>query len=485
MFYRRLIQLASVGLCLAVSARAEENVWPLFVSRSSPTAEEVVSEQYLGPLFFHRSDGVRDASGFRPLFLTQRTGDKVETDILYPFFMWKRQPGYSSFSFFHLLEHRTNEGAEAPTDQTFNVWPFYFSRKSDDPAKSYEALFPLGGTTKNRLGRERIHFVLFPFYLETLKAGRTVKHTPWPFIRNYTGPGYAGFEFWPFYGRNTHVGDYDHRFFLWPLVNYSADHLSAPVPDERLAVLPFYSRLTGPGYVSETYLWPFFGYTHRTQPDTYDEQRYFWPFLVQGRGSERRVNRWAPFYSHTVTKSQEKTWMLWPLHRHLRWRDASLQHDKTQFLYFLYWSLEQHSLTNPSAAPAYKRHLWPLLTAWDNGAGREQVQVLSPFEPLFQHNAKIRQLWTPLFALYQYDRQPDGSERHAYLWNAITWRRSPDSREFHLGPLFDLRGGTEGKRWSVGCGLFGGQRTATGRWRPFLFDFRMKAANKAASAKSP
>jgi hypothetical protein len=152
---------------------------------------------------------------------------------------------------------------------------------------------------------------------------------------------------------------------------------------------------------------------------------------------------------------------------------------------FLYWSLEQRSLTNPAAAPARKTHLWPLLTAWDNGAGREQVQVLSPFEVLFQQNTKIRNLWTPLFALYQYDRQPNATVRHAFLWNAITFRSSPDSKEFHLGPLFDVKRDPERKRWSIGCGLFGFQRAAGGSWRPFLFDFRPKAANKAGSAASP
>jgi len=484
MFFRRLVLLASVSLSLAASGLAEENVWPLFVvRRDQPGTAE--SAQYAGPLFFHQSDGTKDVRGFRPLFLTTRTGAAVEKDILYPLFTWRSQPGYTSFSFFRLVDRQSRAGGTAPPDGIFDIWPVYLSRHSSDPDKSYQAFFPLGGTVKNRLGKNRISFVLFPLYMQTEKAGRTVTHTPWPLIRSYDGPGYEGFEFWPLFGRNTRAGHYDHRFYLWPVGHYSVDNLSAPVPDKRIAVLPFYARLTGPGYISETYAWPFFGYTHRTQPDVYDERRYLWPFLVQGRGSERLVNRWAPFYTHSVIKSHEKTWYLWPVYRHQRWRDNGLQHEKSQFLFFLYSSLEQRSLKNPAAAPARKTHLWPLLTAWDNDAGREQVQVLSPFEALFQQNNKIRQLWTPLFALYQYDRQPDTTVRHAFLWNAITWRRSPASREFHLGPLFDLKQDAERKRWSIGCGLFGFQRAAGGNWHPFLFDFRLKAANKASSAASP
>jgi hypothetical protein len=485
MSLRRLIQLAGASLCLLLSGRAEENVWPLAVTRSDQTGTAEWA-QYVGPIFFHRhqTDG-KDIRGFRPLFLTTRTGEAVERNLFYPLFTWKSQPGYSSFSFFHLIEHQSNAGDTRPRNDRFDIWPVYFSRHASDPEKSYQAFFPIGGTLKNRLGRERISFVLWPLYMQTEKKGRVVTNTPWPIIRSYSGPGYDGFEVWPLFGRNTHAGDYDHRFYLWPLFHYSLDNMAAPVPDKRVVAIPFYASASGPGYISQTYVWPFFGYTHRTQPDVYDERRYFWPFLVQGRGSERMVNRWAPFYTHSIVKGNEKTWYLFPLYRHMDWQSDGLQQDKRQFLFFLYWSLQQRSLTNPAAAPAHKTHVWPLFTSWDNGAGRRQVQALSPFEVLFSRNEKIRQLWSPLFALYQYDRQPDTTVRHTFLWNAITWRRSPDSREFHLGPLFETKQDPELKRWSIGCGLFGFRRATGGSWRPFLFDFRPKAANKASSAASP
>jgi hypothetical protein len=250
----------------------------------------------------------------------------------------------------------------------------------------------------------------------------------------------------------------------------------------KVGFLPFYTRDTGPGYISETYGWPFFGYSDRTAPYRYHETRYFWPLLVQGEGDNRHVNRWAPLYSHSVIKGYDKTWYAWPLYRHVQWEADELAQQKDQLLFFLYWSLEQRSLTNPSAAPAKKTHLWPLFSAWDNGAGRRQVQALSPFEVFFPNNEKVRQLWTPLFALYRYDHQPDESVRHALLWNAITWRRSVTEREFHLGPLYRSRtDAAGGRRWALGLGLVGAERDpATGRWRPFLFDFA-RPANTTSS----
>src|SRR6187402_2822970 len=106
MFFRRLVQLISLSLLWTASGWAEENVWPLFVIRHDQP-DTVESAQYVGPLFFRRTDGTQEIQGFRPLFLTTRTGEKVEKNILYPLFTWHGQPGYSSFTFFHLVERRS------------------------------------------------------------------------------------------------------------------------------------------------------------------------------------------------------------------------------------------------------------------------------------------------------------------------------------------------------------------------------------------
>ena len=247
----------------------------------------------------------------------------------------------------------------------------------------------------------------------------------------------------------------------------------------------FYSKDTGPGYIRENYAWPFFGYTHRTAPYQYDEQRYFWPLLVQGRGDERLVNRWAPFYTHSNIKGFDKTWLLWPLYRHQRWSADGVAQQKHQFLFFLYWSLEQKSLTNPAATPAHKTHLWPLFSAWDNGAGRRQVQALSPLEVFLPGNEPVRQLWSPLFAVYRYERSNDDA-RHSLFWNAVTYRHSPAATEFHLGPLFSVQANAETRRIAFGHGLFGWQRRpGEHHGRLFLFDFHPKAAIKTNQAAPP
>lgn len=466
MFSRRLIWLLRAACLLTVTLQAdEENGWPLYVRRDDPAAG-TGSIEVLGPLFFTRTSPAMEQKGLRPLYLSTVADGVTQGSFLYPFFTWRREEGYRTFSFFQLVNSRVDAENAAHPDDHFDVWPFYFSRDAADPADSYRALLPLGGTLINRFGKDRISFVLWPLYVHTEKNGRQITHAPWPFLRFIGGEGYHGFEFWPLFGRSAHDGDYDRQFALWPLIYKSTTNLSEATPDVQIGALPFYARGTGPGYISETYLWPFFGYTHRSAPYHYDEQRYFWPLLVQAKGDDRLVNRWAPLYTHSVIKGTDKTWVLWPLYRNQRWSADGVAQEKNQFLFFLWWSLEQHSLANPAAAPAHKTHLWPLYSAWDNGAGRRQVQALSPFEVFFPNNETVRQLWSPLFALYRYERNPDASVRHSLLWKAVTWRRTPESREFHLGPI-------------------GWKRLAGERGRFFLFDFRPKATTLKANQATP
>lgn len=486
MFSRRLVWPLCAALLAAAALRAEEqNGWPLLVRQTPPDAA-VPSEQYFGPLIFSKQVPDGEIEGFRPFYLRAQAGAKESHAFLYPFFSWERQPGYRKFSFFQLINLRHTDEPGRATEESFDVWPFYFSKETGDPATTYHAVFPVAGTVKCRFGKDALTWYLFPLYLHSEKAGLEVTTAPWPFLTFIRGAGHHGFEFWPLFGHRGRPNDYDRQFYVWPLIYKSAKHLDEPVPTVNLGFLPFYTRDTGPGLISENYAWPFFGYTHRTQPYRYDEQRYFWPFFVQGKGDQRDVNRWAPFYTHSVIKGYDKTWVAWPLFRHAKWEDGDIAQEKNQLLYFLYWSQTQRSLTNPAAAPANKRHLWPLFSSWDNGAGRRQVQVLSPLEIFLPTNDVIRQLYTPLFALYRYDQQDAATKRHSLLWNAITWRRSATDRAIHVGPLLSMEDAPDRKRVAFGAGLFGWQRLAgETRSRFFLFDFQRKPVNTKAATSTP
>ena len=486
MFSRIPAWLIPAILLFAPLRGEEQNAWPLAVVQKLPDGA-VTSAEYIGPLFFdYRGPGEPHETGFRPFYLRSQTDGVENNYLLYPFFKWRKESGYSSFSFFQLANESREHAAGQPTIYAFDVWPFYFSRDTGQPETSYKALFPIAGTIKQRLGYDRIHFVLFPLYGDFEQKGSHTIHAPWPFLRFIHGAGDHGFQFWPLFGHRGRPGDYSSEFYLWPLIYKSTKNLSEPQPDIKWGVLPFYARATAPGRIDETYLWPFFGYSHQTSPVKYDSRRYFWPFLVQGRGDVRYINRWAPVYTHSVIKGYDKTWIAWPLFRHATWQDGGIAQEQNQVLFFLYWSLTQRSTTNPSAPPAHKTHLWPLFSSWNNGAGLRQLQVLSPFEVIFPGNEPIRLLYTPLFAIYRFDQRAPDDTRHSVLFSLLSWKNSPSEKEFHLGPLLSRRSSADYSRIALGLGLFSWRRgPESPRWKFSMFDFHSHSAPAVSAAPSP
>lgn len=484
---------------LTLEARATEyNAWPFWVGETAgETAEPVNDWTAVGPLFFHQDlpapgAPAQTAGGFRPLYVQKSnvSENKYEGYFLYPLFTYRSTPYGHRWSLFSLINRYTDTasgptatGAQPPRPQGFDLWPVYFSRQTGDPATSYHAVFPLYGSVEHRFGMDRLSWALFPLYARFEKRHVSTTTAPWPFIKVLQGEGNHGFEFWPLFGWRAKEGAYREQFYLWPFFYKDEHALWQPKPDLNLGLLPFYARLSTPSVTSETYLWPFFGYTERIAPVHYHETDYFWPFLVQGRGDNAYVNRWGPFYTHSIRKGVDKTWVLWPLWCHRTWTDAGLNQTQNRFVWFFYHSTEQRSARNPALPSAHKTHLWPLVSVWDNGAGRKQVQALSPFAPLFPSNEPVQLVWDPLFALYRYDREAPGDSRHALLWNFISYRHAPGQREFHLGPIVSVDTGIAANRIALGCGLFGLKReTPESHWRFFFFEFKRYAV-KAAPAQ--
>ncbi|MBI5382192.1 MAG: hypothetical protein HZA31_09865 [Opitutae bacterium] len=492
-----LVRLGLAAAAFALSAKAvERNAWPLVVTQED-AAGQVISRQGGGPLVFAqpRAEGGR-AEGFRPLYLLRKdaAGATREVDLLYPVFTYRTDAGTYRWSLLSLINQSGRlADAPAPTPQTaepeaFDVWPFYFSRQTGDPATSYRALFPLAGTVLNRFGNDRMEWWLFPLYGRFQKGEKVVHTMPWPFVKTIAGGGHRGFALWPLFGDREQAGVSRSQFFLWPLVYKDESRLDQPVPTVSLGALPFYARHTSADTNGETYLWPFFGYTDRTAPYRYHQTDWFWPLFVQGRGDQRYRNRWAPFYTHSIMKGYDKTWVLWPVWRQARWTEAGLAQEKTQVLFVVYWSLRQSDPAHPQRAAAEKTHLWPLFSAWDNGAGRRQFQLLSPFEVFFPHNEAVRLSYSPLFALYRFDQRAPGDTRQSWLWDAVTYERrdAAGTREFHLGPLLSVETKPAQQRIALGHGLLGIRRAPGQRvWRAFVCDFPRSADQPPATSPAP
>ncbi len=469
---------------------AETNLWPLSVRGEKEATGNTENWQAVGPLFFNtKSAGNIQYQGIRPFYLHRSDDHSTyeESTFLYPLYTSRRDQDSVHWTVFNLINHSrtsTNPANHSATT-AFDIWPVYFSRETTELETSYHAFFPIAGTIKSRFGYDRLQWKVFPLYWQTERAGVVTTSSPWPFIKHRTGNGHQGFAIWPLFGHAEKPGDYRHQFYLWPLIYKNESHLSESTPTVQQGFLPFYTHEQSADAISKNFLWPFFGYTKQREPVAYDEKRYFWPFLVQGRGDEHYVNRWGPFYTHSIRKGVDKKWFLWPLIRQEQWTADGLIQTKQQFAWFLYWSVQQRSAQNPQLPAAHKTFVWPLLSSWDNGAGRKQAQFPSPLRMFFPANDKVRHLYTPLFALYRFDQRSPEDVRHALLWNAISWHRTSTKREFHLGPIFSTRRDAAGIRIAIGHGLIGLRRSAKNhKWKLFLFDFRANPDKvKSPSAK--
>lgn len=475
---------------------AETNYWPFWVGRDAPPAPRTAptttpaasaaSWDAAGPLAFsrplspfRRNDGATTSGGLRPLYVEKRgpDGNLTHAHFLYPFLNYtaKERGGYA-WSVLGAINHDHDPAirptAEEKTDNRFDLWPFYFSNQvAGAPEKSYRAVFPIYGSVDSRLLSDRITWFMWPFYARYERNNVATTTLFWPFFRWTEGEGNHGFAFWPFFGRRGKENAYRERYLLWPLLFRNEYNLWEQQPAVKTGFLPFYYGETSQTTTSRNYLL-FFGSTRTTAPHRYDETRYFWPFFVQGRGERLRVNRWAPFYTHSKTPNREKTWVLWPLWKHMLWSDGQNAYERHQALFFLYHSTRQQSLGQPAPRPANKTTVWPFCTTWSDGAGRRQIQALSPLEVFLPTNEPVRLIWSPLFALYRYEQAAPGAFRHSLLWNFVTYRREPDVREFHLGPLYSAHGNAGYKRHALLNGVVGLDRRPDRGWRPFLLKFR-------------
>jgi hypothetical protein len=496
-----LCMLASLAFGAEAAGDPEErerNAWPGLVRQADP----LVKGEYwsaAGPLLFKKPDAEGGTvRGFRPFWVETRNaqGDFRSAFFLYPLFSYSVDENTYRWSLFELVRRWDRRaGAEVPKtifDQRgeFEIFPLWFSRQSGDPEMSYRGLFPIWGTVKNKLTFERLTWRLFPLYVENEKRGAVTTSTPWPFIRVTRGAAH-GWGVWPLFNYVERPGVSRAEYYLWPF-GYNVTRL--PHPDDPpgtairrdVGALPFWARSTGPGYINQDYAWPFFGYTDRTLPTRYHETRYFWPFLVQGRGDDRYVNRYAPFYTHSISKGYDKTWYAWPLVRHAKWTDEGVARDRTQFLYFLYWHETQRAAGRDNSPAARLTHVWPFVSTWDNGAGRRQWQAFSPFDVFFPGNEKVRHAWTPLVAIARHEQRAPGDKRTSLLWNLVTWeqRAAEERKEFHVGPLFSVTEQGDRKRIAIGNGLMGFRRNAAGRrWQPFWLDFASKPATTSSGSR--
>ncbi|MET3873983.1 hypothetical protein [Puniceicoccus vermicola] len=430
-------------------------------------------DQFLGPFVEEYTSPEQDWTAVRPFGIRYTENAPLNPRslyIFYPFYSYRAtDPGYY-WNLFYLIRGSRYQTNGEMDSSTFEIFPFYFDYDyPHTPAFSYWGILPFYGEIKDRFFFDRVKWVLFPFYTEWENNGETSYGTPWPFIFHRRGAGSSGFAFWPFFGTYKRPGHYSYKYLLWPLIYHQVKNLGAEEPTVNYGFLPFYTYEKRPNMVQENFFWPFFGYTDQQEPD-YHETRYFWPFLVQGRGTPY-VNRWGPFYTRSIRNGVDKQWWMWPLLKRRTWQTEQLNVSNWSFLYFLYWAEFQTARDPNVDFSASKTYAWPWFSMGNNGQGRKQFQLFTPFQPWFKHNEVIRDVYSPLFAIYRYDGNSElDTWRHSFVFNLVTVEKKEVGHRFTLGPILDVRTGEEEGGFSILHGLFGRKRVGDETdWKLFWF----------------
>lgn len=423
-----------IVLLQSISLAYWENYWPLSVFEEPECGPVICKENILGPIFEQKNTVNEHLNIVRPLALHRedwRSNERFDY-FLYPLFSSRRFEGGWSWNILNMWM-----ASKVCDEEKLTLFPFFFFKKTENPCTSYSAFFPVVGTVHNSFGKDAISWLAFPLYVRTQQQC-TVRHAfPWPFIRLQTGPDSGGSAIWPLIGYFWKEGHYKHTYLLWPLIYERYDHLDAPVPSVRRGFLPFYAYENSAKRFSVTVLWPFFSHIEMRNRN-YVEDQFLWPFFVQGRGECEYINRWAPFYSHSIRRGIDKRWFMWPLLKVQNREECGLYITQQQFLYFIFWRQSQQSIENPCCPQAEKVHLWPLFSYWDNGAGRKQLQFISPLEVFFPTNEVVRNLYSPLFSILRFEQREEGHTRASILFDLIAMETTPVSSRFSLGPIFEI-----------------------------------------------
>lgn len=410
----------------------------------------------LGPLVEWTRDGTTSLSGIRPFYTLERDArDREVLDVLWPlatFRWWEGETDWRVLVAFGSIAKNTDP------DSARHAWLFpvlFWGR--DAEGRNYQALFPIGGTIREFMGRD-VSFVLFPLYSHSTLNDLETQNFLYPLISWTTGDNLHKFRVFPLYGRSVKKDDYDKRFVMWPF--WTSAHYSRPgVRGSGFVLFPFYGHLKLENQESWMVLPPLNRWTKsKKQTGGY----FLWPFIHIGSGETDRLQVW-PLGGYKRTANETTRFALWPIvqSRHTA-RPAG---DANYFRIFpLYYSFRQ-TVTNTVSGmePCRSVCLWPLFD-YDRTGDRARVRVIDLWPP--QNTPGIERNLAPLWTLYRFERTPRGQE-HEILWGLAHWERTASGVK--SGSVFPVATwATDGaagtvRRWDVLKGLVGYERHGNAR----------------------
>jgi hypothetical protein len=425
--------------------RQRLNLSPLLYYSSNPEGE-VTRLEILGPLFSREVAGPNAITTLAPLFYVLKHGqESTSAEFFYPLGHYYHNAEEQRFNLLPLIQQR-QEPSGGPTET--QIFPFFWGRTAG--GETYGGVFPLAGTFKKRYGRDSMFFLLWPLYSSSSGEGSYHYHFLWPFFSYSTGKETAH-TFWPIAGKMNKPGVYEKFYTLWPLINYQRLNLDTERPRTLKTFLPFYLEETSPEYQRRSYGYPFFSHYHQNKGN-YDQWDTPWPLIVRGDGEDFHLRAFRPFYYHRVEKTEEATYILWPMYAKDRQEKPASLEVTYRFLFFSTYRVR----VNPQGNWEERSRLWPFYF-YDQDSKRLKAHApdLLPLQS---------QGWDLLFGPYLYlwsTEQQGGYRQGRALWGIYRWEETPDYWLWELSFLVSRSFSQRESAWRFLLGMVTYQRQGT------------------------
>lgn len=452
-----------VGPQLRANASADWDAGFLF-DNYPLTLELGQRAEALGPLLYRQERDSERTLAMSPLF--SRTTDPVieaeEFDFVYPLLTFDRFGREYRWQLLQLLSFSGGQNQDEVMRHRFTIFPLYFQQRSTDPTQNYTALLPIYGRIKQRLFRDEVFFVMFPFYSQTRKRDVVTDNYLYPFFHLRRGEGLRGWQFWPLvgqehkgvtaktngFGETEVIGGHDKFFALWPIYFNSALAIGAENPQKEFGILPLYNSVRSPNRDSTGVLWPFFTWIDDREKK-YQEWEGPWPLVVVARGEGKTTTRFLPFFSRASNTNLVSNSYLWPVYKYNRIQSSPLVRERTRILFFLFSAVNEK---NTETGAAHERtDFWPLFTHRRDFNGNTRLQILAPIEPILPNNKSVERNWSPLWSVWRAEKNPKtGNTSQSLLWNLYRRETSPASKKCSLlFGLFKYQSDAKAKHWRV------------------------------------
>lgn len=433
----------------------------------------------LGPFCetVHTTNGVPIRSGFYPLCC--RTVS-YRQDIIYKDYLWpiassqtfeeevkwrflitygRRNLSYEMQTNAYMKDAALGSVSSINTNTSYRVriLPFYFQGR-DGTGSTYRAVFPLGGTIRDFLVYDEVHFFLFPLLGGSSCHGQKSKFCLWPVLSRTEGCGNYRHRAFPFYAYAEHTNDYRKVTVLWPIYNY-ARYLEPGRRGYDLILWPLFGRVNMENQKGWMFLPPFFRFQYSKNSKVI---LCPWPFYQRRTGDVNKLYIW-PLWGRRDIGKLHRMFVLWPFIWSYNSERPHATDNAFLFLPFIISEVvkakpEPGAPTNvpPRILRSYFK-LWPLmLIRQDGDLKRFRFLELSPLRD-YGTGSGIERCWAPLWSIVAYSGTSKASNLEI-LWGLCRYETvGTNNYYFSLFPLISFEKKNDGpetrKGWSVLKGL--------------------------------